>query len=203
MAIMAILSLVLLSALGTTAQASGRRPWAAPGRRATSVDIAPDFRPNATIEGARLRADLLESYDKWMPPTSDRSAYGTEYSQAGTDVRMQIRFFKLNEVQAAAGSMSLKVWNRMYWQDTRLSWDPADYSGLESTYFFTDPADPDPSEVWVPDIQPYNARESIKASLDAGVMKVSYTGEVFWSRPGAFVAPKLVIRMPRLPKPCP
>ena len=29
--------------------------------------------------------------------------------------------------------MSIKVWWRMSWQDLRLSWDPADFNGVEET----------------------------------------------------------------------
>ena len=40
------------------------------------------------------------------------------------------------------------------------------------------------SEIWLPDIQPYNAHESFVSTLEPSPAKVLYDGTVFWSRPG-------------------
>ena len=74
-------------------------------------------------------------YDLNAPPISDRSKYsdpnGTSFSlaaqtsDAGTDVQLQLRVLKLDQIDIASGSMAVKVWIRMQWQDDRLKWDPA------------------------------------------------------------------------------
>ena len=78
----------------------------------------------------------------------------------------------MNAVAAAHGSMQLKVWLRLHWTDTRLSWDPQRYGGLTTTYF--DANDMlSASEIWVPDVQPYNAIHGSATTLDTAMAKVT------------------------------
>ena len=115
----------------------------------------------ANVWSARLRRDIKsqQDWDPVVPPTSDRSPTGTageagHYSDSGTDVRMQIRFFKVESVDAAAGAMRVKVWFRLSWNDERLAWNPELYGGLTETYFHgKDNTDSQDSEIWLPDLQ--------------------------------------------------
>jgi hypothetical protein len=95
---------------------------------------------------------------------SAKSEFGGYYSDAGTDVvldrrsyssgpqspapvptsrvfgppleqRMQVRFFKVQNVAAAEGKMSLKVWHRLSWVDHRLAWEPDEFGGVTETYY--------------------------------------------------------------------
>ena len=155
--------------------------------QAAAAGFPPNFRADANLHSARLRADILArpSCDKQIPPTSNRSATGSDFSGSGTDVFMQVRFFKVQTVEAALGTMQLKVWMRMQWVDTRLAWDPADYGNITTTFFQAmNYAGAEENEIWVPDIQPYNAAQGIQRTLDASQARVSSKGEVFWSRPG-------------------
>ena len=79
------------------------------------------FRKTYTANATRLRAHLLSGYDPKVAPESTRVG---NYSAAGADVSMQIRFFKVESVKASDGNMRLKVWLRMSWTDERLAWDP-------------------------------------------------------------------------------
>ena len=80
------------------------------------------------------------------------------YSAAGTDVKMQLRFFKALSVESAEGLLSIKVWLRMQWSDLRLSWNPADYGGITTVQFHASSfATPEDSEIWLPDITAYAA----------------------------------------------
>lgn len=119
--------------------------------------------PSLTSEATRLRSDLLRGYDRLAAPI--------------TTVGVQIRFFKVEGVRAAEGSMRLKIWLRLTWSDERLRWNAAEYSNLSYAVFGE-------HEVWVPDIQPYNTMVGISNTLDAVAMTVSPDGSVFWSRPG-------------------
>ena len=78
---------------------------------------------------------------------------GTEYSASGTDVKMQIRFFKVMSVTASEGLMRLKVWMRLVWTDARLSWDPAEYGNVTTIYFQgMGYAGAEDNEIWI--VQP-------------------------------------------------
>ena len=76
--------------------------------------LAESFSHHATL----LRRHLLEGYDRSVPPPSNRTS--SSYSQAGVDVAMNLRFFKIESVMAADGRMALKVWLRLSWTDRRL-----------------------------------------------------------------------------------
>jgi hypothetical protein len=149
--------------------------------------FAPNFRPGANSQMAQLRSDLLgaATFSKIVPPESNRCASGSCYSGSGTDVDFQIRFVKVHTVAAAEGSMRLKVWLRMYWDDTRLSWNESAYGGISTVYFSgTSFAGAEDNEIWIPDLQPYNAFNGIVNTLDPAHMRVSSSGRVFYSRPG-------------------
>ncbi|CAJ1376545.1 unnamed protein product [Effrenium voratum] len=134
------------------------------------------------LGATRLRSALLSQYDSVVPPISDRLV---NYSGAGTDVGMQIRFFKVDMVAAATGHMRLKVWVRLSWVDQRLSWDPADYGNITQVVFRAGGlTDAENSEIWVPDIELYNAKDGIQATLEKAAASVTSSGSVFWSRPG-------------------
>ena len=75
-------------------------------RMQMSGSYAKSFSHHATA----LREHLLSGYDKAVPPLSDRTG---NYSKAGVDVAMQLRFFKVESVMAADGRMTLKVWMRL------------------------------------------------------------------------------------------
>ena len=94
------------------------------------VALSPNFQRGYADHSRQLRSDLLAAYDRFVPPKSSR---GLVVSEAGTDVELSIKFFKVKEVDASKGSMELKVWLRMYWKDERLSWDPVQYGGITRT----------------------------------------------------------------------
>jgi hypothetical protein len=96
-----------------------------------------------------------------------------------------VRFFKVQQIQPASGSMRLKVWVRMSWYDNRLRWDPADYDGIDYVFMWADPRPTsDNSEIWLPDVQPYNAYHAMADTLDPVMLRVHSDGLVFFSRPG-------------------
>ncbi|CAK9056001.1 unnamed protein product [Durusdinium trenchii] len=135
-----------------------------------------------TDHATALRKHLTIGYDPMVPPRSQRRV---NYSAAGTDVGMSIRFFKVQGVSASTGQMRLKVWVRLRWTDDRLRWNPEDYGNISETNFYGgDITDRENTEIWVPDIQPYNSNVGIQVSLDRTAPTVYSTGVVFWSRPG-------------------
>jgi len=134
----------------------------------------------------KLREDKVgdgSGYDRSVPPTSLRLE--PNVSQAGTDVRVQLRFFKLTEVALDRGSLTAKVWWRMKWQDTRLAWNESAYGGItQAEYAAVSYSDQESTEIWLPDITPYNGKFGLMDSFDPAVARVASSGNVQWSRPG-------------------
>ena len=147
-------------------------------------ELGADFRRSYTAHATRLRADLFgNGYDPTVPPVSVRNPAQPYVSEAGTDVNMQIRFFKVESIKAAEGSMRIKIWYRQNWVDERLAWNSSEYGGI--TQFWANSVSGEPSiEPWVPDLTPYNLREGLGATLDPANAIIYSNGGVFYSRPG-------------------
>lgn len=127
-------------------------------------------------------ASSIRAAEEWAG--FDGAASGA-YSLAGTTVSVGLRIFKIVSVRPASGELRLKVWYRLAWQDDRLSWDPAAFGNVTSVNVRA--ADPGPgadTEIWVPDVIPYNVGEGIGSTLEPASAIVDHTGSVFWSRPG-------------------
>ena len=148
-----------------------------------SQPVSMQYTANYTDFATQLRADLLTGYDKIVPPKSHR--VGAGIYKSGTDVEVEVRFFKVEAIRAAEGTMRLKIWLRLLWTDERLSWDPGDYAGLTHTHFWCESAvGGESTEIWTPDITPYNSREGLTSTLEPAVAKVDHLGSVYYSRPG-------------------
>ena len=139
----------------------------------------PNFQESFSSHASALHSHLLSSYSPAIAPSSPRDVNAS--SAAGTDVSMQIRFFKVDTIDAAHGKVSIKVWYRLTWIDTRLAWNASEWGGITMTTFLTGSTG---DEIWVPDLQPYNSDEPISATLDYTAVMGSADGTQFWSRPG-------------------
>ena len=49
------------------------------------------------------------------------------------NVQIGLNFFKLHDVNIRSSVMTVSVWLRLEWQDTRLAWDAQCYGGLDVT----------------------------------------------------------------------
>ena len=138
--------------LATTAQVSAKT-------------LTGDHQRSYTSHAQRLRDTKLqgEGYHKHVPASSSKRTFNfssfniSTSSEAGTDVSVQLRVFKVIEVSPAEGRMRLKVWLRMSWEDERLAWDPADYGNVTSVNYLV--ADQETTEIWKPDLRLYNSIE--------------------------------------------
>lgn len=144
----------------------------------------PDFRASYTNLTTALRHHLLSGYDKVVPPQSHRTEWNN-YSEAGTDVQIEVRFFKIETVETATARLRFKIWYRLYWQDLRLSWNPEEWGGVTKTFFQADAVtNTELTEIWLPDVKPYNTADGIENTLEPALARVESDGRVFWSRPG-------------------
>ena len=149
----------------------------------SNLALPPNFNANYTDHATRLRSALLSGYDKAVPPKSQRVE---TFSAAGTDVYVQMRFFKVMDLSTSTGRMMLKVWLRFRWTDLRLAWDHEQYGGITSVKFHANSfATPEDSEIWLPDITVYNTVSGLMHSFDPAMARASSDGTVYWSRQGS------------------
>ena len=167
----------------------------------TSGAIHPDAKAGYTGHATALRKDLLQEYDKAVPPDAGshhqrnftmmppRAREGAGYStitETGTVVKVSTRFVKVKLVNLASATMEVKVWLWLEWTDKRLSWDPAQYGGIESTYFHAAAyTDKESTEIWLPDLTLFNSNTPLPQSMDQSYARARYDGSVAWWRQGS------------------
>ena len=145
-----------------------------------------DTLPNGATYNAdttALREQLLTGYDKTDAPYSHRTVLddGAPVT-VGTDVELSIKFFKLESITTAEGSMRLHVWVYHSWRDERLRWNPLEHGRVSSLYF-SNPYLEEP-EIWLPDITTFNARANPDEIYEKAYQQVWWNGDVKWVRPG-------------------
>ena len=143
---------------------------------------------------ARLRHDLLWGHENFERYFYDKHSYPWEYAwynqsvgnRTGVPIETNINFHRVFSVDIVNSVMDLVVWFRMVWVDPRLTWDPAEYGGLNKTWFWLGDggAGGETSEIWTPDIELWNLETGLKGSLEDAYARVSYDGIVWWGRPG-------------------
>eukprot|EP00966_Prymnesium_polylepis_P315062 7280129-Prymnesium_polylepis.1 len=128
-----------------------------------------------------LRIQLLTPSDSGVPPTTRRG----ETVQVG----LQVRFFKVLGVDISSGVLTLKVWRRMTWIDSRLSWNESEHGGITSLKIYPGvhtggSADAIDNNMWTPDVYITNSVRSMRETLDTGAAYVQSSGDVFYTVPG-------------------
>jgi len=167
---------------------------------------------NETFPSEQLRNDLLENYDlttfpweylwnaslaekktNWNVSLAESDASKgkpDKRGRKGLEVGFDINFHKIFDVSTAQSTADLLVWLRMNWTDPRLTWDPADYGGLEKTWFWIGDGigiGGENSEIWTPDITLWNFATSLGDSMTDAHAQVNSDGSVYWSRPGHLI----------------
>ena len=140
---------------------------------------------NSDYAAERLRSDLLEHYDPGTYPWNSIWNVSTNNSSTlrkGVPVGVDINLHKVLDVNAKESKLDLLVWFRLSWPDPRLAWNPDDYGGLESTWFYL--GKPEWHEIWSPDLVLWNQDEELLDSLSLSKAKADFDGTVYWSRPG-------------------
>ena len=137
---------------------------------------------------AKLRADLLSNYDRGTFPWEEVwSTASSPNNRTGVPIEIGINFHRVHNVDVIEGTVDLIVWFRLRWTDPRLTWNPADYGNLTTTWFWIEDGGGsagETSEMWTPDLQLWNLDEGLEESLSDTYASVQSDGTVFWSRPG-------------------
>ena len=135
----------------------------------------------------KLRSDLLANYDRGsFPFQAIWNTTTNNGTRTGLPIEVGINFHRVFAVDIINSVAELTVWFRQQWVDPRLAWNPDDYNGTTTVWFYV--ADGvgsgETSEIWTPDIELWNMADSIKNTLTDTYASVSSDGRVFWSRPG-------------------
>ena len=148
----------------------------------------PNFGPEYSSYAAGIQNELAAKPIGQIPK-GDRSSgpYG-HLTATGTDVTVQVRFYKVFSVSEATGIMSLKVWLRLNWKDQRLAWNESLHGNVGNIKMNAgNPTDPS-SGIWTPDLTLYNnAGADFRSSLEPQLADVYSDGTVYWSRPGTIM----------------
>jgi hypothetical protein len=135
----------------------------------------------------KLRSDLLANYDRGSFPFqaiwNTTSINGTP---TGLPIQVGINFHRIFAVDIINSVAELTVWFRQQWVDPRLTWNPDDYDGTTTVWFYIGDwvGRGETSEMWPPAIELWNMAASLKETLTDTYASVSNDGRVFWSRPG-------------------
>eukprot|EP00300_Choanocystis_sp_HF-7_P033446 c45792_g1_i1.p1 GENE.c45792_g1_i1~~c45792_g1_i1.p1 ORF type:complete len:520 (+),score=65.08 c45792_g1_i1:47-1606(+) len=126
-----------------------------------------------------LRGNILSNaYNKDVVPLPNSGP---------TIVSMTINFFSNRYIGLSNGKLEMRVWFDLYWEDTRLRWNPSDFGGIDKITVDTDVV-AGTNEIWVPDVAPLNMDLPLSSTLSSERATVFNNGTVVWSRPGFYSA---------------
>ncbi|XP_053423928.1 acetylcholine receptor subunit beta isoform X1 [Nycticebus coucang] len=136
---------------------------------ALGTPLAPSVRGSET-EG-RLREKLFSGYDSSVRPAREVG------DRVGVSIGLSLaQLISLNEKDE---EMSTKVYLNLEWTDYRLSWDPAEYDGIDLLRITAE-------SVWLPDVVLLNNNDgNFDVALYINVV-VSSNGSVRWQPPGIY-----------------
>ncbi|KAL2765757.1 acetylcholine receptor subunit beta precursor [Daubentonia madagascariensis] len=119
----------------------------------------------------RLREKLFSGYDSSVRPAREMG------DRVGVSIGLSLaQLISLNEKDE---EMSTKVYLDLEWTDYRLSWDPAEYDGIDLLRITAD-------SVWLPDVVLLNNNDgNFDVALYINVV-VSSDGSVRWQPPGIY-----------------
>ena len=144
-----------------------------------AVAANPNARDSSQYDS--LRKHLLADLDSAVPPSTD--------GVHGITVGLQLRIFKVIDVNMATGRLILKIWRRMQWYDKRLVYNVSEWPGLVPPFLvypgrrggeghYID------NNLWTPDVVMYNTLSLPDTSLETGAAWIHPDGRVWSSVPG-------------------
>lgn len=113
----------------------------------------------------RLLEVLLNGYN-----SDTRPVYNASHP---VQVSLGITLTQIFDVDEKNQVLTTNVWLDQEWKDEKLTWDPADYNGLEVMRI---PC----RKIWLPDIVLYNSASDHNEKYMEALAMVSHTGVVFW-----------------------
>ncbi|KAH3699821.1 acetylcholine receptor subunit alpha-1-A-like isoform X2 [Dreissena polymorpha] len=115
-------------------------------------------------EASELLQNLRRGYERLVPPTRTSGSH--------VSVKIHPSIVRISDLNENREALSATISLSMNWSDLRLSWNPAQYGGVEKLYL---PAD----TIWLPDITVHNTVEgSIPEQSTSQLVEVSHIGYV-------------------------
>eukprot|EP00794_Sanderia_malayensis_P004552 gene4552-5149_t len=119
-----------------------------------------------------LITSLFQRYDPTIVPVKN--------PQSAMNVKFDLALRSIIELNAKEQSLKSHIWVRIYWTDEFLTWNPKNYSNIDSIHV-------SPSTVWLPDFVLYN---SVDTKVGANVyltvstrLIIKHDGTVTWFCP--------------------
>ena len=143
------------------------------GETVKRVDLRVSGRSKNMTGKQRLRAHLMQNYDKSIHPVEDHE------KPVNVSLGMALIHVDLDEKKSL---IIVDGWMRMAWNDPNLAWQPEIFENVSSMHFGAD-------EVWRPDIYLYNSGDSANIEHYGKThILVEKNGDVLWVPPGHFKA---------------
>ena len=105
-------------------------------------------------------------------------------NRTGLDIAVSLNFHRVYIVDQRTSTADLSVWMRQEWYDPRLVWNPADWNGLDRVFAWGGSGKPNQGDIWVPDIELWNAVSTPQTTFTQTYAEVASNGRVKWDRPG-------------------
>ncbi|XP_043189759.1 acetylcholine receptor subunit beta-like 2 isoform X4 [Amphibalanus amphitrite] len=119
----------------------------------------------------RLYDDLLSNYNRLIRPVGNNTEKLT--------VWLKLKLSQLIDVNLKNQIMTTNVWVQQKWFDYKLSWNPADYGGVDKLYV--------PSEhIWLPDIVLFNNADGNYEVTLMTKATLRHDGQVVWKPPAIY-----------------
>merc|ERR1711953_149902 len=125
----------------------------------------------ANQDAKRLYSNLLANYDRLIRPVANSSDRLT--------VHMRLKLSQVIGVDMRRQILTTNVWVEQEWADYKLSWNPADYGGVNMLHVPSD-------HIWRPDIVLYNnADGNFEVTLSTKATLYN-SGRVEWKPPAIY-----------------
>ena len=117
-----------------------------------------------------LRVKILSRYDRLVRPV--------KYYENITVLTYGASIYQIVDFDAKAETLSTLIWQRVCWKDANIVWNPLHHDGIKAVRFSQ-------SEVWVPDLVPYNDIGSFDAQKFSDLIPIKGypNGRVCWAFP--------------------
>ncbi|KAI2491041.1 acetylcholine-gated cation-selective channel [Fragilaria crotonensis] len=126
----------------------------------------------------QVRNSRLLGYDKSVPPIVNNTAT--------VDVRVNLIFLTVTDLNVQKGTAEIFVWLELVWQDPRLAWSVNSFNCTDIVSMRAS-LNVQVTEIWVPDFDLLNVASGVQNFPDA-MADVLSDGTVYWRRGGALKA---------------
>ncbi|XP_052803767.1 acetylcholine receptor subunit alpha-like [Mya arenaria] len=116
------------------------------------------------LGSSRLLQELRTGYERHVPPTRTAASH--------VSVRVYPSIVRINGLDESREALSATISLSMNWSDQRLTWNPAQYDGVQKLFL---PAD----TIWLPDVGVHNTVDGLISEPSTNhLVEVSHVGQV-------------------------